>query len=228
MWKQALLDGQIDLTTARHAGTLLAELHSRTAADPRVQSRFASQTGFIQGRVDPYHWTAAKVHPELAPMIQKEVERLLSTRRTLVHGDYSPKNIFVYPDHVLVLDFEVAHHGDPAFDTAFCLNHLILKTIRFPERGPRYLEAARIFWQAYQQTLTPGLDPEIEATTIRELGCLLLARIDGKSKIEYITEEAMRQVARNLARAILLGAETSLEALLAWIGQRLAATTHLG
>jgi 5-methylthioribose kinase len=221
LWKQALLDGQIDRTPARHAGILLAQLHQRTAGDPRVSTRFASPSGFLQGRVDPYHRTAAKVHPELALVIEAEVQRLLSTRLTLVHGDYSPKNIFVYPDQVLVLDFEVAHYGDPAFDTAFCLTHLILKTIRFPERGQRYLEAARTFWRAYRDTLAPDLDSNIETTTIRELGCLLLARIDGKSKIEYLTDEATRQVARDWARAILLGSETSLEALLAWTEQRI-------
>jgi len=220
LWKQALLDGQIDLTTAKRAGALLADLHNRTAADSRTQTRFANQSGFIQGRVDPYHWTAAKAHPDLAPVIEAEVQRMLQTRLTLVHGDYSPKNIFAYPDHILLLDFEVAHYGDPAFDTAFCLNHLILKAIKFPDRNARYLEAARTFWRAYLDRLSPGLDPQIEATTIRELGCLLLARMDGKSKIEYITDEPTRDLTRRLARDILIGSETSLDSLLAWIGQR--------
>lgn len=189
LWKQALLDGQIELTTARRAGALLADLHNRAAAHPRAQARFASQSGFIQGRVDPYHWTAAKAHPDLAPLIEAEVRRMLETRLTLVHGDHSPKNIFVYSDHVLILDFEVAHYGDPAFDTGFCFNHLILKAVKFPERSERYLTAGHTFWRAYLERLPPDLDPQIEATTIRELGCLLLARIDGKSKIEYSTDE---------------------------------------
>lgn len=223
LWKRALLDGQIDLTTAERAGVLLADLHNRAAADPRARTRFASHSNFIQGRVDPYHWTTAKAHPDLARLIEAEVERMLHTRLTLVHGDYSPKNIFVYPDHLLLLDFEVAHYGDPAFDTAFCLNHLILKAIKYPERGARYLMAGRTFWRAYAARLSLAMDPPIEATTIRELGCLLLARIDGKSKIEYIADEPTRDLARRLARDILTGSETRLDSLLGWIGQSLLA-----
>jgi 5-methylthioribose kinase len=223
LWKQALLDGQIDLTAAERAGNLLADMHNRTAPEPYVATRFGEQTGFIQGRVDPYHWTAARAHPELQLLIDAEVDRMLRTRITLVHGDYSPKNIFVYPDHLLMLDFEVAHYGDPAFDTAFCLTHLVLKAVRFPERSGRYLQAAHTFWRAYAGQLVRGLDPLIEATTIRELGCLLLARIDGKSKIEYITDEATRDVVRRLARDILLGEEQSIDTLLAEIGERIPA-----
>ncbi|MSP13498.1 MAG: hypothetical protein EXR62_11150 [Chloroflexi bacterium] len=222
LWKQALLEGTIDLPTAGRVGVLLAEIHNLTADNPRVQTRFASNTVFIQGRVDPYHWTTARAHPDLAPLIEAEVERMLHTRLTLVHGDYSPKNIFAYPDHVFLLDFEVAHYGDPAFDTAFCLNHLVLKSIKFPERSSSYLAAAQTFWTTYQQRIRPNLDPQIEATTIRELGCLLLARIDGKSKIEYITDEGTKNIAREIAREIITGDEHSLEALLLWLGNKIS------
>ena len=97
LWKQALLDGQIDVEAARRAGRLLAAVHRESTGDGRARERFASQTVLIQGRLDPYHLTAAEAHPELAPRIHAEVERLLATRRALVLGDYSPKNLFVYP-----------------------------------------------------------------------------------------------------------------------------------
>jgi 5-methylthioribose kinase len=221
LWKQALMEGEVDLLASERAGSMLAAIHNRAATDPHVRERFADQGIFVQARVDPYHWTAARAHPDLALVIREEVDRMLSTQLTLVHGDFSPKNIFLYSDHLLLLDFEIAHLGDPAFDTGFCLNHFVLKAIRFPERAPRYLEAARAFWRAYITTLSPSLDPEIEASTIRELGCLLLARIDGKSKIEYITQESMRMTARRLAREILLGTEESLESMLALVFGRL-------
>lgn len=223
LWKQALLEGQIDGMVAERVGVLLARIHSGAATDSFTRERFNSNHNFIEGRVDPYFWTAAKANPDLAPVIDAEVRRLLGTRLTLVHGDYSPKNVFVYSDHVFLLDFEVAHLGDPAFDSAFCLNHLILKAIKFPERSDRYLAAAGTFWHAYAERLMPGLDPEIEATTIRELGCLLLARIDGKSRIEYITDEPTRGFARDLAREILLSSETSLDTLLARVQHRIGA-----
>jgi 5-methylthioribose kinase len=223
LWKQALLEGQIDRTVAERVGVLLAQIHNGAAADSYTRERFSNNQNFIEGRVDPYFWTAAKANPDLAPVIDAEVQRLLGNRLTLVHGDYSPKNVFVYSNHVYLLDFEVAHLGDPAFDSAFCLNHLILKAIKFPERSRDYLAPAGTFWHAYAEWLAPGLDPQIEATTIRELGCLLLARIDGKSRIEYITDEPTRGFARNLAREILLSSETSLDALLALVQRRIGA-----
>ncbi len=145
LWKQALLDGEIDPEAARRAGRLLASIHRDSAADERVRERFASQTVLIQGRIDPYHLTAAEAHPDLAPRIHAEVERLLATRRALVLGDYSPKNLFVYPDRVVAIDFEVAHWGDPAFDVAFLLTHLVLKASYRPVDAAAYLAAAQPF-----------------------------------------------------------------------------------
>jgi 5-methylthioribose kinase len=220
LWKEDLMAGQIDLAAARRAGILLARMHNRAAGREGVRERFGDPAIFIQGRVDPYHHTAARAHPDLAPVIHAEVERMLRTRRTLVHGDFSPKNIFVYPDHLLLLDFEIAHFGDPAFDAGFLLTHLLLKTVRFPERAPRYLAAAREFWRAYAANLESAVAVEIDRTTVRELGCLLLARIDGKSKAEYITEEPMRNVARQLARYILLEEPRSVLSLLATVEDR--------
>jgi 5-methylthioribose kinase len=129
--------------------------------------------------------------------------------------------MFAYPDQILMLDFEVAHYGDPAFDTAFCLNHLILPAIAFPARATRYLETALAFWHSYREQIAASLAHRLEATTIRELGCLLLARIDGKSKIPYITDLPKQEQARSIARAILIGDETSLDQLLTTIQHRI-------
>jgi tRNA A-37 threonylcarbamoyl transferase component Bud32 len=214
LWKELLLSGRIDQTSARRVGALLAEMHNKTAANSIAQSHFSEQTGFIQGRIDPYHRSTARAHPDLAAIIEEEVGRILGTRLALVHGDYSPKNMFMYPDHVLMLDFEVAHYGDPAFDIAFCLTHLILKAVKFPKWSPRYLLAARTFWHSYAAHQSPSLNFRVEHSTIRELGCLLLARIDGKSKIEYINDEPSRQLVRHIARRILLGNDNSIDLLI--------------
>jgi 5-methylthioribose kinase len=203
-WKEALLRGDVETAPAVRAGELLAALQTRTAGDSGVRERFADDTVLIQGRIDPYHRTAAKANPALRSLIEEEVERTLTTKRTLVLGDYSPKNTIVYPNSVLLLDFEVAHYGDPAFDPAFCLNHLLLKAIRFPERSRRYLAAGRSFWHAYRDALHADPTADIEWTTTRELACLLLSRIDGKSKVEYITDEGDRSFARRLAADVLI------------------------
>jgi 5-methylthioribose kinase len=221
LWEQALLEGQIDSHTVEHAGEMLAQMHNRAARDTRAQTRFADPTVFLQGRVDPYHRTTTRVHPDLAPFIEAEVARMLNTRLTLVHGDYSPKNIFAYPEHLFLLDFEVAHYGDPAFDIAFCLNHLLLPAIRFPERCARYLDSMQGLWRSYCGDLDAALSEGIEVHTVRELGCLLLARIDGKSKIPYITEEPTKALARRIARPIITGEETALGAVLELVERRI-------
>lgn len=219
LWKEALMRGEVDLKAAGYAGKLLADWHVQAQHNPEVLENFSDNTNFIQGRVDPYHRTTARAQPELAPLINAEVERMLATRQTLVHGDYSPKNLFVYPDRVMTIDMEVAHYGDPAFDTAFCLNHLLLKAIKFAERHGDYLAAARAFWEAY--AAQAGHFPDVEAHTVRELGCLLLARIDGKSKIEYITDEPTRDFVRTLARDILESNESRLDVILGLLAERL-------
>lgn len=200
-WKTALLDGDADVETARSAGAMLGEMHARAAAEPALADEFGDSDLFIQGRIDPYHRFTARAHPDLAPLIDAEVARMLSHRVTLVHGDYSPKNLIAYsgpPAEVMMLDFEVAHWGDPAFDTAFCLAHLLLTAIHFPARRSDYLAVAQAYCQGY------GDGPAREADTLAELGCLLLARIDGKSKEDYIATEDERAEARHLARWLLV------------------------
>ena len=197
LWKESLLQGETDRNTAWRMGEMLRRFHTLARSDERARQTFSGQDVFLQGRVDPYHRFTARRHPDLAPWIEAEVARLLAHQETLVHGDYSPKNLFAYPEQVMMLDFEVAHWGDPAFDVAFCLTHLILKVIHFPARRADYLGVAEAFWNGY------GPAVETEVNTLRELGCLLLARIDGKSKEDYIQLEDEREEARALARWLL-------------------------
>ena len=89
-------------------------------------------------------------------------------------GDWSPKNLLVYPDSVLALDFEVAHCGDPAFDVAFLLSHLVMKSVHLPQHQLQLRQAADAFLAGYG-----AIPPDAHVTA--ELGCLLLARVDGKS-----------------------------------------------
>lgn len=221
VWKDTLLRGEIDESTAVRAGRLLALIHCRAVGDARARELFDDQTVLVQGRIDPYHRTAAARHPKLAPTIEQEVERLLATRETLVLGDYCPKNTIVYSDRILILDFEVAHYGDPAFDAAFCLNHLVLKACRLPELADDYLAAAEAFWNAYRAAGGDRFDA-IEPHTVAELGCLLLARIDGKSTIEYITDEPLKDLARGLATELLGERPHRVADALAIAGERIA------
>lgn len=212
LWKQALLDGDVDLEAAGRAGELLGRIHRLATCDRQAQARFADQTVLVQGRTDPYHMTAAAAHPELAPSIEAEVRRMLATRLTLTLGDYSPKNIFVYSDRVIAIDFETAHWGDPAFDVAFCLTNLSLKAYHLPGHTARLVDAAARFWTRYRDAESLRLCSE--QAVVSELGCLLLARIDGKSPVEYIVRETVKERVRALAASLILDPGDSVSAAL--------------
>lgn len=200
VWKDELLAGRADPDTAARAGALLGEIHLLAAGTPGLSGRFSDLMPLMQGRIEPYHRTAAATNPDLTERIERDVARLTSNRRTLVLGDYSPKNLLVYPDRLLALDFEVAHWGDPSFDTAFLLTHLLAKAIHLPDHAPALLRCASRFWTSYVTHAGDG--GATESDTAAELAVLLLCRVDGKSRLEYLTHAQRRQV-RELARHLL-------------------------
>ena len=199
-WKTELLEGRVDREVARSLGELLGAVHRVAAEDDALREAFADPTPFDQLRLEPYHWTVARRHPDLASEIRAEIDRIESSRRTLVHGDYSPKNVLVDDEGetVWVLDFEVAHWGDPAFDVAFMCNHLLLKSMHKPADAMAYADAIDAFQSAYDCE-TPW---DRERETVAELAVLLLARIDGKSPVEYLDEETADAV-RSRGRPVL-------------------------
>jgi 5-methylthioribose kinase len=204
MWKTELLDGRVDAGVAAIVGDVLGVVHDAAATDDAVRERFASKRPFDQLRVDPYHRTTAERHPDVADAIHAEIDRLLDTSRTLVHGDYSPKNVLVDRDGDTtpwILDFEVAHWGDPAFDTAFMCNHLYIKSVYNHDRHAAYADAADRFWRAYDA----AVDWDIERETVAELAVLMLARVDGKSPVEYVDREAVADALRRVAKRTLRG-----------------------
>ena len=199
-WKQRLLDGDIDPATARRAGTLLGQFHARSAARGHLAVRFDDRQFLMELRVTPYHRRIAERHGDIAPVIESVVARMLETRISLVHGDYSPKNMLVDGADVVVLDCEVAHWGDPRFDLGFCLSHLALKLIRDGGHTDALAACAQAYLAGYAEE---GMDI-MDAEACRQTGCLMLARIDGDSPVEYLPEEPRRECARAAARSLIV------------------------
>ena len=200
LWKGELRAGRADAAFARQVGERLARIHAATAGDAAIARDFATDAGFHAIRLEPYLLATARVHRDLAVPLQALAERTAATRAALVHGDVSPKNILVGPRGPVFLDAECAWYGDPAFDLAFCLNHLLLKCLWVPEAAPRLLACFEALVAAYLQ----GYAPEgLEARAASLLPGLLLARVDGKSPVEYVTEEAQKARVRRVARALL-------------------------
>jgi hypothetical protein len=214
-WKAKLMRGELACATAVTVGELLGIIHSHSRGEPGLQEAFADRQDFLALRVDPYLVVTAQRRPRLTTVIGEHMQRMLSVTQCLVHGDYSPKNLLVgpdRPDQVVLLDHEVSHWGDPAFDTAFCLTHLHLKACTFPTRAGDFLDLAETFWKAYVRTAAPADRLTLELDTVGLLGCLLAARVDGKSPAEYLTTEVLRERVRSLASTILLDHLTTLRA----------------
>jgi 5-methylthioribose kinase len=203
-WKSLLLRGEVDMTIAQNAGDLLAKLTLAGRSVPGLQHRFQNRTVFDQLRIDPYYRFTAMQHPDLRAVYDELIADSWSVRTSLVHGDYSPKNMLVKNGNICLIDFEVVHWGDPAFDAAFLLNHLFLKACHQPVYGRLYFKAAREFWHSLLQGTADECGPQFEQMTVRHLGALLLARIDGNSPVEYIRSPATKERVRQLARRILL------------------------
>ena len=220
-WKVQLMSGLVESGTAARAGRLLGRIHARSAGREDLASQFDDRSFFDELRVDPYLRTVALRHPDLAAPIGRMVEDHLRSRVCLVHGDYSPKNLLVAPDgELLLLDHEVAHWGNPTFDTAFVLNHLCLKALKFPARARVYLSSAATLWDAYRAEDPPDFGRGLEAETAELLAGLMLARVDGKSPVEYLETEAERERVRSLARRLVVEPVLSVRDILECVAQQ--------
>lgn len=208
-WKRQLLRGKVDISTARAAGRLLGRLHARSSADADLARKFANVQPFIELRIRPYFERVALNNPPLAPAIAEVVEQIRGSRNALVHGDYSPKNLLADRGEVVILDCEVAHWGDARFDVAFCLAHLLLKSFRREAPTVLLLRAGLAFLSEYRSAGPEVLDNHF----VRQLGCLLLARLEGDSPIDYLEELDAHSV-RQFATELLLYPSAHAESLL--------------
>jgi aminoglycoside phosphotransferase (APT) family kinase protein len=206
VWKDELRAGRADPAFAAQVGHALARIHRDTAGRADLGARFDSGGIFHAIRLEPYLEATARRHATVADRLMALSAETLATRMALVHGDVSPKNNLCGPHGPILLDAECACYGDPAFDLAFCLNHLLLKCLWAPAFTAGFLDCFTRLRDAYE----PGA--ALEARAARLLPALLLARIDGKSPVEYITNEAARECVRRVALPLIESPQATLEA----------------
>jgi tRNA A-37 threonylcarbamoyl transferase component Bud32 len=196
-WKSVLLSGRVISDHFEQFGSLLGTIHGRSSeSKSEVEKLFADTTYFETLRLDPYYLYSAQRIPGAAPFLHALARETLTHKNSLVHGDFSPKNTLIYQDRLILLDYEVVHFGDPAFDVGFALTHFLSKAHHLPMDRSRLASAAELFWQVYRDTISPlPWASEVEPRVVRHtLGCLL-ARVAGKSPLEYLTPgEATRQL----------------------------------
>lgn len=194
LWKSALLDGKQDLEVAANVASVIGRIHAASVASGFNRAAFDNAADFESLRIEPYLRFTAGVYPHIARRLSNLADQLAQSSVTLVHGDVSPKNIIVRNSQPIILDAECATMGDPAFDVAFCLNHLLLKFIHLPESRTGLQAAVQQFWNNYSTYICWEEARCVEARVAALLPALMLARVDGKSPVEYLAESSRLQV----------------------------------
>jgi len=213
VWKTALHKGHADPLFAAKLGGVLSTLHAATANHTGFARQFANDAVFHPIRLEPYLEAMARVHADLSPLLMQLSRHTLATKTALVHGDVSPKNILVSANGPVLLDAECAWYGDPAFDLAFCLNHLLLKCLWNPSARPGYARCFEALAQAYLRGVHWEPVSALEARAALLLPALCLARVDGKSPVEYLTHPTDQDFVRTHSRALLQRPATTLDAI---------------
>ena len=202
-WKAQLQRGHVMASTSAEVGRRIAQIHGRFANSAAAEAEFATDTTFHAIRLEPYLLATARAHPDRAAALERLAEVTARTKLTLVHGDVSPKNVLVGPEGPVFIDAECAWFGDPAFDVAFCLNHLLLKCLWVPAAASRLLTAFDSMATTYLDAVDWEPAEQIDRRAAQLLPGLFLARIDGKSPVEYLTDEPRREVVRATAANLL-------------------------
>ena len=213
VWKSLLRDGHAHAPFAARVGESLVAIHAATAGNADIARRFPTDAIFHAIRLEPYLVATSALHADLRERLLALERRTAATHLTLVHGDVSPKNILVRDSDPVFLDAECAWYGDPAFDLGFCLNHLLLKCLWVRDAQAAFLACFDALTRAYLAGASWENPIALEGRTAALLPGLLLARVDGKSPVEYLTSERDKRFVRDFARRFLLRPPSTLAAL---------------
>ena len=203
LWKSELRAGRADTKQAMMAGEILGLIHARAAKDDTIHDRFPRMDIFQAIRLEPYLEATAIRHKDLKERLYGLSRRTADKRLTMIHGDVSPKNILLGPGGPVFLDAECACIGDPAFDIAFCLNHFLLKCIWTPSAKSDFIACFKEMSSSYLNQVSWEDRGGLEERAASLLPGLFLARVDGKSPVEYITDDKDKEKVRRCARALL-------------------------
>ncbi len=210
LWKNELRDGRADSTVAAQAGQRLGRIHAGTAGRKTISPELPPVEIFHAIRLEPYLEAVAHRHADLKDRLFSLSRTTAEQRLTMIHGDVSPKNILIGPDGPVFIDAECACIGDPAFDLAFCLNHFLLKCLWKPDYRHDYQSCFHAMCENYLNQVDWEDADDLQARAAGLLPGLYLARVDGKSPVEYLTEESDQDKVRRSARALLFTPTTRL------------------
>ena len=191
VWKSDLLAGVINPDIGLKLGATLASWHNYGEKSAEAKIKFMEDSLFEQLRIDPFYRFVATKNPQIEVPIRKLINELEGDKTTVVHGDFSPKNIMVATnDDIYILDFEVTHVGNPVFDLAFLTAHLLCKFFRTDDRlHAKLLANTAISFMKEYQTLR-----RISPSVTRHAALIALARVEGKSPVNYLSTDAQQKL----------------------------------
>ena len=190
-WKSVLLSGRIISDHFEQFGLLLGAIHRRSSeSGPEIRSAFADTTYFENLRLEPYYLYAAQNIAEANVFLTALACETLHHKDSLVHGDFSPKNVLVHNKKLILLDHEVLHFGDPAFDVGFSLTHFLSKALHLPRQRDALVQAAQLYWGLYLDEVR-GMPwvVHLDLRAAQHTLASLLARVCGRSPLEYLSRE---------------------------------------
>jgi hypothetical protein len=198
-WKEDLLGGLFDFMAAEQAMSSLVEVHNRCAGDRDLENVFGNKKIFYELRISPYIEYVVQKYPGLSSFAMPVVRELMESNLTLVHGDFSPKNIMINFRKIYILDYEVAHYGHPSFDVAFFANHFVLKGVKNKAWAEAYMGMLDFMLRIYFSKVRCISPAVMEKSVIKLLALLMIARVDGKSPVEYISSDEDKEQIRSIA-----------------------------
>lgn len=212
VWKADLLAGRIDVSLADELGAILATIHQSTAGNDELRERLGDRDVFDELRLDPFYRYLQRSHPPLEQPLGELIDETLAKSLSVVHADFSPKNILLHGGGLTLVDFETGHFGDPAFDLGFFLSHILLKSVGRRQWSGDFVQLASRFWDRYtagrrfDDTADARHDQANDFTrrSLRHLSACLLARVDGKSPVDYLAEGRQKDFIRRWSSERLL------------------------
>ena len=202
LWKKKLLDIDIEIKDAKAISEILNKKHAYFNNKSYYKNKFNNDKTFFDIRIEPYILFTSQSYPQYKNFFFKAAKSLVANKKTVIHGDFSPKNILIGPISPVILDAETACWGDPIFDLAFCNNHIILKSILNTSAKKKYLNLSKEFINTYITKINWEEKSSFIDRFLKLIPLLILARLDGKSPVEYFKEKEVK-IARALSLSML-------------------------
>ncbi len=188
VWKEKLLNKEININDAKKISDILVKKHNYFYNNSHYKKKFENSKTFYSIRIEPYLIFTSKNYPEQSKKFIDAANSLSLHKKTIIHGDFSPKNILISKDYPVILDAETACWGDPVFDLAFCNNHIILKSILHNKYKKNYMLLSQKLIKNYIQQIKWENKNDFIQRFLKLLPLLMLARLDGKSPVEYFKD----------------------------------------